>query len=615
MTQPAVTPSTRDPRTYTPLEKRRIAEETQLLRAKQSILASFLVFGGGLVFGFILLFEAPPLNVCTWLGIVFALTAIRGYVCGKIRARLPFASDADLVAHERWFALSSAPLALAMGSGFWSVAAHGTDGAIITITLLCCVYAFGSAVNSSVHFAQFLTATTLNLGQGVLFLLLTDEPSLRVNAVSVGLTGLLLVNFGWSNSRTFARSVLIGAENIELAEQRARDNVLLQRAYDEAAEANLAKSRFLAAASHDLRQPLHAMGLFIGTLDLHVKNDEGRRLLTRIEDSADVLREQFDALLDLSRFDAGVVQPSITTFAIDDLLERATYGLREDAARKALQFSLTRCGALVESDAVQVERCVTNLVSNAVRYTEAGSISVVCVALPDRVRISISDTGIGIGTSDRDRIFDEFVQLHNPARHRDKGFGLGLANVRRIDKLLGLNLSFESTPWVGTVFTFELPRCLAPVIAPPSTPTSGVSDEIATEGMRPLVWAFDDDPNVAEALSAQLEAWGCRVFVGTSQSDVDAALRQFGRWPHLALLDDMLGDLESGLDIARVLDGSMVRDRIVILTGNVDLDRQRTIKEAGFTLLRKPVPTRVLREVVLSRTGSLPHADPDAGRD
>lgn len=590
--------------TYTTLEKRRIAEETQLLRARQSILASALVFVGGSVFGIFLLFEAPPLNVGAWLGTVFVLTAIRGYVCARIRDRVPTATDAELAAHERWFALTSAPLALTMGSSFWIVAAHGTDGAVLTVTLLCCVYAFGSAVNSSVHFPQFLTATLLNLGQGVLFLLLADQTWMRVNALSVGLTGLLLLNFGRSNAATFARSVLIGAQNIELANKRAQEKELVQQALEVASEANLAKSRFLAAASHDLRQPLHALSLFTGTLGLHVQDDEGQRLLTRIEDCTVVLRDQFDALLDVSRFDAGVVVPSISEFDIDVVLERIAHGQREDAARKKLRFALNSCHARVESDPLLIERCITNLVSNAVRYTEEGSVSVDAKLTTGAVQVSVSDTGPGIAEADRESIFDEFVQLHNPARRRREGFGLGLAIVKHIDRLLNLGLGVESTLGVGTVFRLAIP--LGHTLSASSAPaSSGAADWDLGEGSRqPLVWAFDDDPDVADALSVQLAAWGCRVYIGKAAADVDAGYRQYGRWPDLVLLDDMLGDVESGLDIARMLEASMERERIVFITGNVDLQRQQEIEQAGFTLRRKPVPSRELRYLILSRVSA-----------
>lgn len=594
---------------------RRLRHETQLVRARQSLRTLPLVLIGGVLFIATLWSEAPPGNVVLWIVLVFLCTWLRSYVCRHVLARLQEserrqreavqarrvdrlaelreAHDRELVEQERWLGISSSPAFIAMGSGFWLVAAPGSDVAVIVVTLLCCIYAFGAAVNASLHFSSFAVNTTLNLGQGVFFLLSAGEwlPTVGVSIIGCG---ILLLYFGRENARAFSESIRIRAENVRLVAQLNREKGLVEDALETAHEANLAKSRFLAAASHDLRQPLHALGLFVGNLALQVRGGEAGQLIARISSTTDVLRDLFDALLDLSRFDAGVVEVDIGEFPLRDLLERVVEGVRDEADEKDLELALDAPEVTVRSDRLLVERVVSNLVNNAVNYTAEGFVRVSAEVDDGSVSVIVRDSGPGIAHEDQERIFDDFEQLNNPARQRHRGTGLGLAIVRRIDARLGLRLSLDSAPGEGTAFRFHLP------LADAAGETASAKGPTIVDlgGPRLCVWAIDDDPTVVEALASQLRAWGCDVQSGASRGDIEALFEASGAWPDLVLIDDMLGEGETGLEIAQWLARRMPLDAIVMVTGNVDPRRRGELVRSGFRFLLKPTPPGLLRGLV-----------------
>lgn len=596
--------------------ERRLRHETQLVRARQSLRTLPLVLIGGVLFIATLWREAPPANVVLWIMLVFLCTWLRSYVCRRVLARLEAAEqarreardagradrlaalrevhDRELVEQERWLGLSSSPAFIAMGSGFWLVAAPGSDLAVVVVTLLCCIYAFGAAVNASLHFRSFAVNTVLNLGQGVGFLLFAGEWQPTVGVSVIG-CGILLLYFGRENARAFSESIRIRNENVRLVEQLNREKALVEGALETASEANLAKSRFLAAASHDLRQPLHALGLFVGNLALQVRGGEPGHLIARISETTDVLRDLFDALLDMSRFDAGVVEIELTDFPLRPLLDRVVEGVRGDADAKHLALELSAPDVTVRSDRLRVEQVVSNIVNNAVSYTDAGGVYVGASVDNGDVCISVRDSGVGIAKEDQQIVFDDFEQLNNPARQRHQGTGLGLAIVRRIDARLGLRLTLDSTPGEGTTFKFYLPLAGADLAG---SGEAGSPSPRGESSPRLLVWTIDDDPTVLEAMAAQLRAWNCEVRSGTCRADIEALRDHGDDWPDLVFLDDMLGERETGLDIAYWLATRLPLDAIVIVTGNVDSRRRAELVRSGFRFLIKPTPPAMLHSVV-----------------
>jgi CheY-like chemotaxis protein len=255
------------------------------------------------------------------------------------------------------------------------------------------------------------------------------------------------------------------------------------------------------------------------------------------------------------------------------------------------------CDADVLTDPVLLDRVVRNLLSNAVRYTDSGEVVLTAAVDGDRVRISVKDTGPGIAEEDSGRIFEDFVQLGNPARARARGVGLGLANVRRISQLMNLDLQLQSQMGRGSEFIFWIPRVEEPPL---------VTDlqEVQNPPQDALeVWAVEDDPNVSTALELQLRTLGCRTTMACCDQEVRQLAGQ-GRLPQLVLIDDMLEEGCSGLEIAQWLRSERLAEdpdktQIVLLTGNADADRLETIRRSGFRLLQKPLRPGELKSLLV----------------
>ncbi|MBI3575281.1 MAG: sensor histidine kinase [Gammaproteobacteria bacterium] len=252
----------------------------------------------------------------------------------------------------------------------------------------------------------------------------------------------------------------------------------------ELAAANQAKVRFIAAASHDLRQPMHALGLFVAQLQGKLHDAEARRIAERVEAAVSALQELLDALLDISRLDAGTIQPNVSDFGVAPLLARIEANLAADAREKGLAFRVAPCRFAVRSDAMLLERILINLATNAVRYTGRGGVLLGCRRRGERVRIEVWDSGIGIAPEHQRAIFQEFYQVGNPERDRHTGIGLGLAIATRLARLLGGRIEVRSQPGKGSMFAVEVPRAAAVPMSVAVTPSADRSPPPVTPRSR-----------------------------------------------------------------------------------------------------------------------------------
>ena len=400
--------------------------------------------------------------------------------------------------------------------------------------------------------------------------------------------------------------VLLGAvaekASAEIGRLRAREALAsareraeqLQHLTEAAESANRAKSRFLAAASHDLRQPLHALGLFADRLSDHVTGDVGRALAEQVQSTTRALRHQLDALLDLSRLDAGGVEPDVRSFAIGPELARLAAEWSVAAREKGLAFRFEPVDAHVKSDPVLLARMLQNLLSNAIRYTAQGDVALRTRADGDSLAIEVEDTGPGIPRDRQREIFSEFYRLDPHAG--DGGLGLGLAIVDRTARLLGHEVTLESEPARGSRF-----RVRVPLDRSRSARTAGESSSSSLRtgllGRRVLV--VEDEPAALEAVRGLLESWGCRV---TGAHSIAAATESLSRNadPLDAIIADYrLGDEGTGLEaIARVrlLAGRDVP--AVLMSGEAARESLRAIRESGLRYLPKPVPPSKLRALL-----------------
>ena len=398
------------------------------------------------------------------------------------------------------------------------------------------------------------------------------------------LTALTLY-FGRSFNLVFRRNLKLRFENLQLVSE-------LTAQKEEAELANLSKSRFLASASHDLRQPMHALNLYLGALSSAEIPGSAKPLLTNAMECADAMDDMFRALLDVSSLDAGAVQPESVVFPIASVMERVRLSYTPTAQERRLVLKVMPCSAYVRSDPALVERILGNFVSNAVRYTDRGRILIGCRRRGDRLQVAVYDTGMGISANKQALIFEEFYQVSNEERDRKQGLGLGLAIVKRLAKLLGSDVSVKSQPGRGSVFSFELPQ------ATPRS-TTALREARPASGFDKLVGAFivivDDERMILNASRAVLERNGSFVFTAASGDEAISQLSHSRRVPDLIICDHRLRAGETGIEVIDAIREEFNKDiPAILITGDTAPERIRDMQASGIPILHKPIQEKEL---------------------
>ncbi len=357
-------------------------------------------------------------------------------------------------------------------------------------------------------------------------------------------------------------------------------------------EAIRAKNLFFAAANHDLRQPMQAISLFTKALQ-HDGHADGK-ILDNLMESINGLENLYGELLDVSKLDAGAVEMDITDFYFRPVVDLVAAELSEEAGSKGLDLTVDCDNVVVRTDRILLFRVLTNIVSNAIRYTNDGKVSIECRLEDDEVMVSISDSGIGIDKEDQKKVFEEFVQLGSGGSGRS-GLGLGLSIVRRLADLMDIGLALESTPGAGTTFTFTLQTGdPASVTGTPARP-----DESHIHGGNKPILFIDDERLVRESMREMLERWGYRCEVAGSLSDVRSIAADEGFTPALILSDLALGNGESGLEaIAAFRMTRETRIPAVLVTAETDPERISELNTANHPVLFKPVMPAKLRATI-----------------
>lgn len=360
--------------------------------------------------------------------------------------------------------------------------------------------------------------------------------------------------------------------------------------------ANAAKSRFLAMASHDLRQPLHALGLFVAQLRTPLKSGERTKTIEQIDETRKEMDEMFNSILDISRLDAGILAPKITEFPIARLLQTIETRFDQATREKGLRLHVRRSDAWVRSDAMLLERILVNLVSNAVRYTLRGGIIIGCRRRGEMLRIEVWDTGPGIPEDQKQNIFGEFFQLSAPERNRHGGLGLGLAIVDRLRVLLNHQIDLASTVGRGSRFSILVP--MADECVTSSEPVDSPDPEaLAVEGKVILVIA--DTPIVLEVTGGLLGNWGYSVLTAGSDEAALVRLAERQQRPDLIISDYHLANGKTGIRAIEQINaafGSSIP--AILISGDTAPEPLRDAKDRGYTLLHKPVDPMRLRAVM-----------------
>jgi two-component system CheB/CheR fusion protein len=363
--------------------------------------------------------------------------------------------------------------------------------------------------------------------------------------------------------------------------------------------ANAAKSRFLAAASHDLRQPLQTLALLQALLAKTVSSEKQQMLVGRMGDTVAAISGMLNTLLDINQIDAGIIHPEITDFRIDRIFVRLRDEMTYQADAQGLSFRVVPSSLTVRSDQALLEQMIRNLISNAFKYTRHGKVLLGCRRTEGAVHIEIWDTGIGIPERDLKAIFEEYHQLDNAARERSRGLGLGLPIVQRLGDLLGHKIRVRSRLGRGSVFSIEVAMPPQQDVAPSADPAGEPPEAGPPPSRTGTILLIEDDPDIAELLAMSLRSEGHRVTTERDGTDALAHIEHAALQPDLILSDYNLPNGMSGLQLALEIRQLLHQDLpVIILTGDISTEILREVTQANCLHLSKPVELSALVDAI-----------------
>jgi signal transduction histidine kinase/CheY-like chemotaxis protein len=556
-----------------------IADEYLRVLATQASRVPLPVFVADLIIASLAANHYSALAWGSWLVIITAILLVRW----RILTRLPSQLDVSIDRRERIAVVLSLANGLAHGASMLFFQEFTLAERSI-LTLILAGLMTGAVGTTAGHLKTYLAFTL---------------PVIIPLAVAWGVTplpgGNLLIQLGIPLLLIFFGVVLVGlakeysaffVESFRIRNQQTEMNERLQEALDDAISANEAKARFLASASHDLRQPIHALSLFTGALMRRKHSAETTEILSHLNTAVENLASQMSTLLDMSKLDAGIVEAHPDPLDLQAYLEQLRLEFSVEAAEKRLHLELIgNRPAHVITDSEHFDRIMRNLLSNALRYTDEGSIRIELASDDNDWAITVRDTGRGIPQNEQERIFDEFYQVDNPHRDRTQGLGLGLAIVKRLTSLLGIRIELASQEHVGTAFTLRLPKYQYQQTSRVEKPAS-----FLPEGVHIL--CVDDEIEVRAALEALLKDMGCAVQCaeGTEQ----AVARARDDKPDILIADLRLAHEDDGIRTIRSVREIHPGLPALLITGDTAPDRLNMAKETGITLLHKPVSSEEL---------------------
>jgi len=496
----------------------------------------------------------------------------------------------------RYYILTSITSGLIWGAaGFFMFVPDSPQHQTVLLIVL-----FGIASVTVIGLSSFAPAfyiiLPLAIGPTILRLLLEEQAVFGFMAILVTILLAAALIFGRNMNRLITNSLVMRFENLDLIQELRRQTDIAQQARLEAEAANRSKTQFFAAASHDLRQPLHAMGLFASALYQKIKDPEVLHVVGSINESVAALEGLFNELLDISKFDAGAIKPELQHVPLNQILDRVRLDFTPEAETKGLRLKVRPCKAFIHSDPMLLERIVRNLVSNALRYTSSGGVLLGCRRLPGALRLEVWDTGPGIAPEHQQRIFEEFYQVGNPERSKKRGMGLGLSIVSRLCHLLGYHITVDSRPGRGTVFRFEVPLGEAPSAEPaPRKPAAAGRLDLAGR----LIVVVDDEEPIVRGMQLLLEGWGARVIGSETGQDVMPRVEEAGQLPDLIIADYRLGGGVVGTEVIEQLRQDLDPEiPALLISGSTAPERVEEADLHHYNFLLKPVQPETLRQAI-----------------
>jgi signal transduction histidine kinase/CheY-like chemotaxis protein len=566
--------------------KERVTQEQ--VRALYDSIASLvminLVVSTALVYAF--WGAVSPNWLLGWYVAMLAMLIVRVLIYASYKRR---GDETKLKLYQRFVVFGSASAGVIWGGGGLIMFTPELEYQLFILLSLLAMAA-GSAFSLSIYLPAYFAFVPLMLAPITLQLFLIDD-STHTALGSVTLVFLIAQTiFNIKINRSFTTTMSLRFENVDLIDQLKEQKV-------EAEQANRAKSAFLAAASHDLRQPLYALSLFTSALEHGSSAAKEKNVIKQIKHSAKSLETLFDALLDISKLDADTVDINKSDFELQPLLNKLAIEFDAQASDAGLAIIWEQNPPNVHSDPALLEQILRNFISNAIRYTNAGEITVTCEASADsQVVIAVSDTGIGILPAEQGAIFEEFYQLGNPGRDRSKGLGLGLSIVQRAAEKLKHKIEVVSETSQGSKFSIIVDKAFHTPIAVSESTELGESYEIVDRETRPLVVVIDDEHSIRDGLSELLSLWNYDVVKSADANGVITQLNAQQRVPDVIISDFRLEGDETGSDAIKAINKACKSDiRALIITGDTEPGLLSKLKSSGYEVLHKPVPPAKLR--------------------
>ncbi len=550
---------------------------------------------------------APPALRAGW-GAAFVLLWTLRLLLAWRYAKWPPASER---ATRRWLARWRAGVlasALLWGAAAWLFYGHGGGLQRTALLLLVYSYCVASVPVLAPQLPLYLAHIALQFGPAIARVAVDPRPYAAELATVMLVILLVTAALGRNYHLSFESLTRLKLRTERLMAQLRVEKSAADAARQEAEVANRAKTQFFAAASHDLRQPLHAMGLFAEALRRRSHDDQAIELVNSINASVDALEGLFSELLDITRIDSGGVEVRPVDFALADVLRRLRLAFEPVAFDKGLELRFRGAQHHAHADALLVERILRNLVGNALRYTEDGGVLVSARRRGDRLRLQVWDTGVGIRPDEQQRVFEEFYQVGRhaaPTPDQKKGLGLGLAIVRRLAGLMGAPLALASTPGRGSVFTLDLPAADAPAPAPAGPAPAKAAPALTLDGRRIVV--VEDDAAVRHGLEVLLRSWGAEVeCFDTAAAACAWAVRRDPppRPPDLLIVDYRLEDGATGVDAIDALRAGLARHvPAIVVTGSTMTAHDAEAERHDFHVMVKPVVPNRLRAMIGFKLG------------
>ena len=563
-----------------------LREQVALLRHNfpMTLLASLATALGTL---WVMARVAEPQAITVWL-VSHALVVAGGYL--TLRSIAPFTDPAQQAARK--LIACMAAMGLSWGSLGYVVLYWGTPESVIYAIGIISTVSSGALGLGAPLYRAYVTYLTCAIGGVMMAVALAGGPvmwpALFLTGVYYALTGMQ----ARTADRATRRSIALKLENDRLVNQLRAESQRALAAQEAAEKADRDKSRFLAAASHDLRQPLHAMGLFLESLQRSPLNDHQLTVLGHAHAASGAAAEMLTTLLDYSRLEAGVVKVRPDAFAVQPLLTalEQEFGVQADTA--GLVYRTRETSAAAFADRSLVGLVMHNFISNALRYTAKGGVLIACRTRGKRLALEVWDTGPGIPRSQWDNIFKEFHQLGNPERDRRKGLGLGLAIVQRLAREMNTSVEVLSQPGRGSVFRLWLDRWQGAL----EDDTAPAPDTVSLVGLKVL--AIDDDEAVRLGMQSLLHSWGCQCITAESSADALECLEDIT--PDIIITDFRLRHEETGKQVLQALRAYLGTSvPAIIMTGDTSPQRLRDAQSTSALLLHKPVSTGQLRDAMV----------------